>query len=238
MGHLINANALRLGVSKFWNFKILITKNYFNEINLVKFLGYYLENFFNSSLHLKNSGFFFSHYFFFKRVNSCHIIKVCLFSGYFQHLLKTLYAKRFFSLQKKFVHKYIRFCQNFIFVNILKKRLLVDLIKFGITDIIFVFSSESNLTAALLGRLISYKLTNLYSLNQVINPILKKYLKKKYKGLTIACSGRFTRKQRAHFLRYRSGSVSFSTLSKKIDYFFISVKLKYGACGIKIWLSD
>jgi len=239
MGHLVNAKGFRVGVNKFWDSKLINTRNYFYFNNVFYFLNYYLENFFNVKRFKLNS-FVYSH-FVCKNYHTYLGVDIYLFGGYFDVLnllsLKNRKNKRaLVNLAKEFyLKKFIRYCQNFVF-NIIKKRLLIDFTFINIAKIRLFAYSEANLTPEILGRLISIKLENLYSLNQIINPIIKDFTNKRI-GININCAGRFTRKQRAHFVRFKFGSVPYSTITKSIGYFFIPVRLKYGACGIKLWIS-
>jgi len=73
------------------------------------------------------------------------------------------------------------------------------------------------------------------SMFRVVRPMFSK-LKKRFKGVRLECSGRFTRRQRATFLRFSYGSVPLGTFSKPISYNYFSIPLKYGVGTIKIWL--
>jgi hypothetical protein len=56
-------------------------------------------------------------------------------------------------------------------------------------------------------------------------------------GVKLVCSGRFSRQQRAQRLILTSGKVPSNTISAKIDYAVSTLRLKYGASTIKMWLS-
>lgn len=238
MGHLVNARGFRLGTNKFWNFKSTNIKHYFEQVNVYNFLNYYLESFF-SAKRFKSTGFVYSH-FILKNLLNRSIVDIYLFGGYID-VLNTLFLKnrrKYLNVlggKEIYFKKYVRYCQNLI-VNIIRKRLLVDLQQLGIFDINFFFYTEKLVSVEIVGKIIALKLEGMYSLNQIVKPIVNVFHKKS-KGLVINCSGRFTRKQRAHFVRFKQGAVSLSTITKNIDYFFIPVRLKYGSCGIKIWVT-
>lgn len=71
--------------------------------------------------------------------------------------------------------------------------------------------------------------TDFYSFSMMHKPV---------RGLLAVCSGRFTRQQMASLVRFRTGAVSSSTIESPMDYGFGSVALKYGAVGIKIYLTQ
>lgn len=239
MGHLVNAKGFRLGNSCFWGGKVSAVSNYFESSNLFYFLSYFIENFFNVK-RFKDYGFLYSHIVL-KKLPNTNVLDVYLFGGYFD-ALQFLFSKKqrkvkniSSSLNKElYLKKYIRYCQNLVF-NIFEKRLVFDLKAYSVSKVNFFAYSESFVSSEILGRLIVLKLEGLHTINQIVSPIIKDFGSKQ-SGLALNCSGRFTRKQRAHFVRFRSGSVPFSLISKPIDYFFVSVRLKYGACGIKVWI--
>lgn len=246
MGHLVNAKGFRLGVSKFWGIKgVSLSKHRYSKINgLYYFLNYYLENILTAKKY-KDYGLFYSHANMLTTSKGV-VLNIYIFGGFLDviyfNFLKSRALQKFLIQPARlskiiFLKKFICFSQMYLF-DILKKRMFVDLERYGVRVINFFTYSELNVTAGIIGRMIAYKLESLYTINQIVNPILKDYLQVKKAGLAINCAGRFTRKQRAHFLRFRNGSVPFSTVTRAIDYFFIPVKLKYGVCGIKIWTTQ
>lgn len=98
-----------------------------------------------------------------------------------------------------------------------------------------------NVTTDIISTYISLKLQQRYSLNWVLRPILKdltsKVQRKLFLGYKIVCSGRFTRKQIATYMWMKQGSLKLNSFSNLVKYSQTSVKLKYGLCGIKIWLN-
>jgi hypothetical protein len=56
-------------------------------------------------------------------------------------------------------------------------------------------------------------------------------------GYKIVCSGRFTRKQIATYSWIKQGALGFNKFSNHIKYSESSIKLKYGLCGVKVWLN-
>lgn len=102
----------------------------------------------------------------------------------------------------------------------------------------FVMLKDSTITSDLLINYIEIKLYQGFSVNEIIFS-LKNILKDNegISGYRIDFSGRFTRKQRASFLTFKGGQVPFSTRKAFLDYADGSATLKYGKCGIKVWLN-
>lgn len=71
----------------------------------------------------------------------------------------------------------------------------------------------------------------------IINPISSRLLRR-FGGVRIDCRGRFTKRQRAGKFNFRHGTVSLNNFSHKVDYSQVDLPLKYGACSIKLWLSN
>ena len=98
-----------------------------------------------------------------------------------------------------------------------------------------------NITVDSIASYISLKLQKRYSLNWILRPILKdlsiKVKQKNFLGYKIVCSGRFTRKQIATYMWMRNGSLKLNNISNLIKYSETRVRLKYGLCGVKVWLN-
>ena len=98
-----------------------------------------------------------------------------------------------------------------------------------------------NVTTDIISTYISLRLQQKYSLNWVLRPILKdlstKIKKNIFLGYKIVCSGRFTRKQIATYMWMKQGSLQLNSFTNLVKYSEASVRLKYGLCGIKVWLS-
>lgn len=98
-----------------------------------------------------------------------------------------------------------------------------------------------NVTTDIISTYISLRLQQKYSLNWVLRPILKdlgaKIKKNIFLGYKIVCSGRFTRKQIATYMWMKQGSLQLNKFTNLVKYSEASVRLKYGLCGVKVWLS-
>lgn len=55
-------------------------------------------------------------------------------------------------------------------------------------------------------------------------------------GIFISGAGRFTKKQRASYIKTQKGRVPFSTPTAPVEYMDLSVPLKYGACSVRVWI--
>ena len=88
---------------------------------------------------------------------------------------------------------------------------------------------------------ISLRLQKKFSLNWVLLPVLKdlsyKVKSNVFLGYKLVCSGRFTRKQIATYTWVKKGSIKFNSVSNLIKYSEARVRLKYGLCGIKLWIN-
>jgi len=71
----------------------------------------------------------------------------------------------------------------------------------------------------------------------IINPISSRLLRR-FGGVRIDCRGRFTKRQRAGKFNFRHGTVSLNNFGHRVDYSQVDLPLKYGACSIKLWLSN
>lgn len=55
-------------------------------------------------------------------------------------------------------------------------------------------------------------------------------------GIFISGAGRFTKRQRASYMKVQKGRVPFSSVSAPLDYSEVSLPLKYGACSVRVWV--
>ena len=100
----------------------------------------------------------------------------------------------------------------------------------------FCSISPNRLTPQLYSRFTVRRLSQRFSLFETIR-VLKKYLSNSsLRGYLLRCSGRFTKKQRASVFTFRKGAAPIATVGASVHYYDASVKLKYGACCIKIWI--
>ena len=150
----------------------------------------------------------------------------------------------------KTVNRIIFYNLNILYLSFIKKYFLINLTKFLNKYLnILKVSFDLNLIlidfpffkSEFLCRFVIFKLKKKYSFGKIVNSLfniwLLSSLKYKITGLYLKGSGRFTRAQRASTFSVSKGILSFSSISKLVDYFNMVIPLKYGVCSIKIWLS-
>lgn len=96
-----------------------------------------------------------------------------------------------------------------------------------------------HITSQILATYICLRLKRGENLNTIVYPILRifKVNQRRYNGVRIICAGRFTRRQRASFSMFNFGFTQQSTITNKLDYAFEDIKLKYGLCGIRVFIN-
>lgn len=258
MGHLINPLSLRISVNSFWNSNWVLINN-FNYINLFKkdYILFHFLNWFIKKSKFLNLNILISHYKIY-RVHSKVYINLYYYNAnseennivYFPIYLNKIYNK---NINKKISEVIIKSCYEYLFkffiLNLYWRLLNFSLSKYikqltKNNDIIFfnVYNLDFlNITVNAITDYISLKLQKRYSLNWVLRPILKdlnmKIKQKSFLGYKIVCSGRFTRKQIATYMWMRNGSLNLNSISNLIKYSEARIRLKYGLCGVKIWIN-
>lgn len=124
---------------------------------------------------------------------------------------------------------------------LLEKLILLNCQKVGLNhcEVDFSFSKLENISAYLVVNFIKIRLKQQYTLGSIIYPLarfLTSISGATIKGFRIDCSGRFSRRQRASYLSVKDGRLPFSSRNLNADYHFSEVILKFGKCGIKVWL--
>ena len=161
----------------------------------------------------------------YKEHNSSVNISKAKIKGLYVHVIKLVISNLYWYL----INKSLKFYLNKLSAN-------KDVYSFNIYSLDFL-----NVTTDIVSTYISLKLQQKYSLNWVLRPILKdlsaKIKSRVFLGYKIVCSGRFTRKQIATYMWMKEGSIKLNTFSSLVKYSQSSVKLKYGLCGIKVWLN-
>ncbi len=154
---------------------------------------------------------------------------------------KSLLDRKIRSMLDYLIKNLISYLYWFLINKSLKT--YISTIEKGKKNILFnVFSLNFlNITSDVISTYISLKLQQKYSLNWILRPVLKdlttKVRKRLILGFKIVCSGRFTRKQIATYSWNKFGSLNISSFSSLVKYSESSVRLKYGLCGIKVWLN-
>lgn len=96
--------------------------------------------------------------------------------------------------------------------------------------------------SSFISRFFARRLSFGFDLNRVIFPIvldlseLIESGQSSLKGFRISCSGRFTKTQMASYSWEKFGPVPLNNFNCSVDYALSQVCMKYGMCGIKVWL--
>ena len=105
----------------------------------------------------------------------------------------------------------------------------------------FINLTFNNINTHTILKYIKMRLISRYSLNYILKPILRDlHLRMRYNkilGYKILCAGRFTRKQIAAKMWFKQGAASVNNFESLIKYSQMKVRLKYGVCGVKIWIN-
>lgn len=95
-----------------------------------------------------------------------------------------------------------------------------------------------------IARFVARRISYGFQLQRVLKPLVRDLTlamskrKNKIVGFRIACSGRFDRKQIASYIWQKFGPVSLNKFVATINYGFATSYLKYGTCGIKVWVAS
>lgn len=232
-----NSISLRLNYSSSWNNKIIPGRNYTNNFVLCKFkVSEYLNKFFlNSNLSKILMSSKFKLYFINKNIVLINIY-VYIFKYSDKFFIKNKKNKLNVNLLNNFISIYwiknILNKINFILLRDLKK-----IVNNKIFKINFILVKKIYFDASLASKYITNKLINKFKLEKVITDLKKDIVTDKNKsGIIVYCSGRFDRKERASSEIYSEGKISLTTLGNKVTYSQNNVILKYGICGIKVWV--
>jgi len=107
---------------------------------------------------------------------------------------------------------------------------------------IFLLNHFKVLNPQFVARFLAKRLSYGMQLRKVLRPIVRDLSKLivssrgTLSGFKIKCSGRFNRTQMASMTVERFGSLSLSDVSRTVSFGYATAFLRYGACGIKIWL--
>lgn len=239
MGRIVDIRGLRYGQIFDWNVQHRsLDKNSLVDIKLIRFEDYIKELFkkyFGVKFGLMLNKLTIEY------KNKELYIKLYIYDGQLEDI--------YFNNSK--IRKRVRFYNSSVLDLIVKSKLAVfeKLIqKFAAiyldkkVKIEFYSCSNHDLESYFIANYISIRLNQGYSVNEVITGVqrsLKNWLKVKQSkliGYKIDCSGRWSRNQRASFKTVKEGSIPFSKIFSVIDYSYSTAFLKYGTCGIKVWL--
>lgn len=235
-----NSISLRLNYSSSWFNKIMPGRGYTdNFVYVKKQLSDYLKNFFNNKVISKilvNSKY---KVYFYSNNNVIVNIYVYIFK----------YADKFSTIKKynKIPKSSLNVINNYLVLTFLKNFLkkirfiiLKDLSKIvsdKIFNLNFIIVKKIYFDASLASKYITNKLLNKFKLEKTVTNLQKDIiLSKKKSGIIVYCSGRFDRKERASSEIFSEGKISLTTMKNKVTYSQSNVILKYGICGVKVWV--
>ena len=259
MGHVINPISIRLGINTYWNSNWAINNKYNYKIMTKD--DYFFFSFLSWVLNTKKwkkSNIIFSHYFIYRN-NNDKIYSNIYF--YYPQSFRIHKLKRWLNRNKKIYLKK----KKRIKIMIIYKKLYKYLIKYSFCYLywFFLFKTWKNylhkfkkkttfffhlynidfisINVGVVATYIAKRLIQRHRLNYTIKPVLRdlniRLKQKKIKGFRILCVGRFTRRQIAEKNWFKEGPVPNNNFSHLITYKQIKVRLKYGICGIKVWLN-
>ncbi len=166
------------------------------------------------------------------------LLDIFYYVKYEVFVLEYKYYEHFYTKHKLF--RYIYVLEKLFWLNI-KAYLGKNLQKLIFTNheiAIYSINDKYILTSIILKDIGLKLIKQNYSLFEVINPLIYSLEQNlDIEGFKISCAGRFARKQRATYYWVRKKVLSLNNFSKCIEYDKIAVTLRYGVCGIKIWLS-
>ncbi len=256
MGHLVNPISVRLSINTFWNSNWVLINN-FNYISLFKkdYLLFYFLNWFTKKTKFLKFNVIMSHYKIY-RISKETYINLYYYNSNMYNNNSFVFLEKIININDKLELKNFQnnlfFLQEFIIKKLIFALYWKNLnasLKFFFNKIdsintfhLNIYSLDFlNISVNAISTYLSLKLQKRYSLDWVLKPILKdlnvKIKRKNFIGYKIVCSGRFTRKQIATYMWMKGGSLKLNTLSNLIKYSEVRVRLKYGLCGIKIWIN-
>ncbi len=183
------------------------------------------------------------------------------FKNFTDSLNQELYNMRIFLFTKKIINSelYLLYKFNILFKfrhfisklkTLYKKFRYVTLLKMFTTDISNILQDKTTIliknvkkgryNADIMVKFIVFRLAYYYKLWEVVKPMLKEisnFKRSRLRGAMIMCAGRFTRRQRASHKRWILNHAGLSTYKNRISYSFDTVRLKYGICGVKVWVN-
>jgi len=156
------------------------------------------------------------------------------------HKSKKLSGLKNLQLVRIFLTDFIRYILSFLFLKFFSfnnhfSKLKPDLAVNFLDGVDFV-------SANFISRFLSRRLSFGFELNRVLPPIvsdLSLLVNSDYsslRGFRISCKGRFNKTQMASYSWEKFGPVPLNNFSCNVDYAFSKVFMKYGACGIKVWV--
>jgi len=136
---------------------------------------------------------------------------------------------------------YVRWFAKNSFEKLLYRNILLDWQTLNNKSFSFNLISigRDELTSILLLKYVRNLMKRGYTLMESVGRLkeLLELNKRWIQGIVLRCKGRFTRKERAFYSMYKVGKVSFGTVSMPIDYYSMTLILKYGSCNLTLWMT-
>lgn len=229
----INSNGFRLNVSNSWLNKELV-KDTSMSLNTV--FDSFISNFFRDK-RIKNFDISLSHscfkrslvhrdlFLFLTDESSRNLLNVFTYNSNERRLVSYFY--RTFNLY---------FYKKLYFIFLKDYARLVDFSPHH--KVYLVITSTKCCTASTIANFIVKKLLTRFKVDKIIKSVIgsSELIQAQRSGILIECSGRFDRKERASKVRAGSGKIPLNSISSRVEYSLKNVVLKYGICGIKVWL--
>jgi len=257
MGYIINPVSNRLGLNTFWHSNWSLN-NSFNYTRLHK-QNLFLFSFLNWAL--KSNVFTkrfvrFTHYSIHKTSKNNIYVNVYFYWPKFLSAGKSPWQVlpffprgrfsrkqifRFRKIYRKVYRHYTRLLIPQFYWFCLKSVMNKYLLNATRLNFRFYKVGFDNVTPQVVSTYIVHRLIQRQSLRFILRPILRdlsiRLKQQKIQGYKILCAGRFTRRQIAERNWYKQGAISNNNFSNVIAYTQTKVRLKYGTCGIKVWLN-
>jgi len=155
-----------------------------------------------------------------------------------------LFCKSNYLTQRQSMKKFVSDFSSFTVSRLLSKFFSLNkhFSKLSINVDPTFLKTTNFLNANFLSRFLARRLSYGFELNRVLKPLvtnLKKLVdsrSSKVVGFRISCRGRFNKAQMASYTWEKYGPVPLNNFSCSVDYAFSKVIMKYGACGIKVWI--
>lgn len=166
-----------------------------------------------------------------------------IFLGKLIHLQSILFLQL-----TKYKNIYLKYNKKLFHSRLLLFQLYAKIITFSLKKAIFITTDNKiiikyfalhnrNLSAQFLVNYISIKLGQYFTLNSILNPILRRFKRPgTLDGFRFIISGRLTRKERAAYIVRSYKAMPLSNPKIRIDFAYDFKIMRFGVVGIKVYL--
>jgi len=179
---------------------------------------------------------FYRLYFILKKLNK----KLIIISFFKKKLNKMLISKKSKIYKFFYIHIFLKvFIKKHFSKNIISylNKNINKLLDIENITIRYNLLKQRTISPFVIMQFIVRRLKQRYFIGELIKIVKRDIDKYKiFNGIKIECAGRFSRKQRAFMLTYNKGLTSLSTIQNRNIYGITILKLKFGACAIRLWL--